>query len=470
MMGPAMSSPCSYPHRIVGILLASATLAGCALGPRPVPPAPTVPAQWNNPVANQGEWPSDDWWSAFDAPELERLITDAQSLNTDIAQAQARLVQADAQARIAGAALLPTVALQPGASTIRSLSPTGTLRRYSPLLGVASASYEIDLWGKLHDARRSAIANGQAARFSIAVVRLGVTSSVAATYFQLCAVQDKIADAKNDVLSATRILEGLRIQQQHGLVTGMQLAQQTALVAQFEAAIAPLEIQRTHLADALAILSGHTPEEIAITGGSLETVKIPHVASGLPADLLLRRPDVQEAERLLAAANANISVARKNFLPSIALTGTGGAQSVALASAVGAPAAIFNFGLSTLQPIFSGGRLRGSLDYANGRYAELAAGYARAVQQALGDTEDALATVSGEDIEMARRTQALAASRNAAEMARKGLEGGLTDTLPLLLAQQSLASAHSSYIDARLNRVLGAVALYKALGGGWQKP
>ncbi|MFX7858342.1 hypothetical protein ABTK38_21830, partial [Acinetobacter baumannii] len=85
-------------------------------------------------------------------------------------------------------------------------------------------------------------------------------------------------------------------------------------------------------------------------------------------------------------------------------------------SAVGAPAAIFNFGLSTLQPIFSGGRLRGSLDYANGRYAELAAGYARAVQQALGDTEDALATVSGEDIEMARRTQALAASRNAAEM------------------------------------------------------
>jgi outer membrane protein TolC len=172
-------------------------------------------------------------------------------------------------------------------------------------------------------------------------------------------------------------------------------------------------------------------------------VKIPHVESGLPADLLLRRPDVQEAERLLAAANANISVARKNFLPSIALTGTGGAQSVALASAVGAPAAIFNFGLSTLQPIFSGGRLRGSLDYANGRYAELAAGYARAVQQALGDTEDALATVSGED---------------------------LTDTLPLLLAQQSLASAHSSYIDARLNRVLGAVALYKALGGGWQKP
>lgn len=455
---------------VSAILSAVVALGGCSLGPRPEFPKTSVPVAWNGRAESSAGWPAIDWWRGFGSAELERLIIDAQANNADLAQAKARLRQADAQARIAGAALLPTVALQPAASTIRSLSPTATRRRYSPLLGVASASYEVDLWGKVRDSHRAAQATSEAARLEIDVVRLGVTSSVAVAYFQLRAVQDRIADATGDAASAAHLLAGLRVLQRQGLATGLQVVEQTGVAAQLEAAVPPLEVQRTHMTDALAILTGHTPEEISIVGGSLDEIAIPQVGAGLPSELLLRRPDVQRAERELASASASISVARKSFLPSIALTGTGGVESVALASAIGAPAAIFNLGVSALQPIFAGGRLRGNLDYADGRYMELAAAYVGVSQQAYADTEDALATIAGTKIELGKRADALAAARQALILSKLGLESGVTDQVPLLLAQRELATAHGAYTTVRLNRILGAVALYKALGGGWTTP
>lgn len=450
-------------------LLAATALAGCALGPRPVAPVAPTPVKWNGQTDANG-WPSVDWWYAFGSPELDRLIADAEANNDDLAAAAARTREADAQARIAGAALLPTLSAAPVAGDTRKLSPTGSVRRYGTLNGVFSASYEIDLWGKNHDAHLAADETTQAAYYDAAVTRLTIVTGVATTYLDLLATQDRITDARSEADAAQKILDGLLVQQQHGLVTGLQVTQQRTVAQQLAAAVAPLEVQRTHLVDALAILTGRLPESFAVTGGSLADLHLPTVTAGLPSGLLVHRPDIQAAERQLAAADADISVARKSFLPSFGLTGDGGVGSVALSSALAGPASIFDIGLNMLQPIFDGGKLHGKLQRANGRYQELAATYLKTIRQAYGDVEDALASEQSARLETAQQDQAAANAEQALAMARAAYAAGTTNTLTLLAAQQANASAQGQRTQATLDRAEGVVDLYKALGGGWSLP
>ncbi len=451
-------------------LLAATALAGCALGPRPAAPVPPQPASKWNGAADIAAWPATDWWKTFGSPELDQLIADAEAHNDDLAAAQARLRESVAQARIAGAALLPTIGAAPVVGDTRKISPNGQIRRYGTLNGVFSASYELDVWGKNHDAHLAADESAQAAGYEVAVTRITIVTSVASTYLHLLATQDQIAAAQAQASDAQSILDGLTIQQQHGLVTGLQVAQQRTLAQQLAAALPPLEAQRIHLTDALALLTGRNPEGFTLTGRSLADLTLPPVAAGIPSGLLVRRPDVQAAERNLASAGANISVARKSFLPSFGLTGSGGVGSVALSSAMAGPASIFDIALNILQPIFDGGRLRGNLEQANGRYQELAADYLKAIHQAYGDVEDALATEQGAREEAARQAMATQSAQLAVAMAKTGYAAGTTDSLPLLTAQQALAAAQTQTVNADLDRAQGLVDLYKALGCGWTLP
>ncbi len=451
-------------------LLAATALAGCALGPRPAAPVPPRPAAAWNGQADVAAWPATNWWRVFGSPELDQLIADAEAHNDDLAVAQARLRESDAQARIAGAALLPTIGAAPVVEDTRKISPNGQIRRYGTLNGAFSASYELDVWGKNHDAHLAADESAQAAGYEVAVTRITIVTSVASTYLHLLATQEEIAAARTQAASAQTIFDDLTIQQQHGLVTGLQVAQQRTLAQQLAAALPPLETQRTHLIDALALLTGRIPEGFTVTGGLLSSITLPPVAAGIPSGLLVRRPDVQAAERNLASAGANISVARKSFLPSFGLTGSGGVGSLALSSAMAGPASIFDIGLNILQPIFDGGRLRGNLEQANGRYQELAADYLKAIHQAYGDVEDALATEQGAREEVARQTTATESAQQAMTMAKAGYAAGTTDTLPLLTAEQTLAAAQAQQTHANLNRAQGLIDLYKALGCGWTLP
>ena len=451
-------------------LSAATALAGCALGPRPAAPVPPVPsAAWNGSATAVG-WPSEQWWKGFNAPELDRLIAAAQANNDDLAAAQARVRQADAQARIAGAALLPSLDAAPVGEYQRRLNPTGVIRQYGTFDGVLSASYELDVWGKNHDAHRAAIETAQAARYSLDVTRLTIIASVASTYFTLLATDDQIALVRSQATVARKILNGLVIQQQHGIATGLQVTQQRVVAEQLDAQLPDLIAQRAHLADALALLTGQLPEGFTVTGGSLANLTLPVITAGIPSDLLVHRPDVQAAERALAAAGANISVARKSFLPSFNLTGTGGIGSLGLGSAAAGPIGIWDLTAGILAPIFEGGRLRGQLEQANGRYQELAANYLKAVRSAYGDVEDALAAESGAREAVARQTVATASARDALKMAQAGVTAGTTDQLPLLTAQQTLAAAQGRQVQAALAQAQGLVDLYKALGGGWQAP
>jgi NodT family efflux transporter outer membrane factor (OMF) lipoprotein len=445
-------------------------LAGCALGPRPAAPVVPPPAAAWNGQADSTAWPAADWWKAFGSPELDRLIVEAQAHNDDLAAAQARLREADAQARIAGAALLPTVGLAPVAEDTRKIAPTGQVRRYGTLSGVFSASYEVDVWGKNHDAHLAATDTAQAAGYQLAVTRMTIVTGLASTYLDLLATQDQIGAAKAQLADAQAVLDGLTTQQQYGLVTGLQVTQQQALVQQLAAALPPLDAQRVHLTDALALLTGRNPEGFSLTGGSLSGLTLPPVAAGVPSGLLVHRPDVQAAERAMASAGADISVARKSFLPSFGLTGSGGVGSVALSSALAGPTSVFDIGLGVLQPIFDGGRLRGQLEQANGHYQELAAGYLKAIHQAYGDVEDALATEQGASAQFEREAAATQSARQALTMAQAGYGAGTTDTLPVLAARQALAAADARQVQAGLARAQGLVDLYKALGCGWTLP
>ncbi len=448
------------------LLLAASSLAGCALGDRPKAPVMPVPAQWNG-GAPEGAWPSAHWWRAFGSPELDRLIAAAQANNQNIAASAARVQEADAQARIAGAALLPTFSVQPLASTTRSLSNTGLTRRYSTLAGEFSASYEIDIWGRERDAREASRNTAQASAYALAVTRVTIIASVATTYFNLLATQDQIVYATADADAARQLLDGLVVQQQHGVVTALQVSQQRTTTLQLIALLPALQAKRAQLANALAILTGELPQGFAVAGGSLAGLTLPTIPVGLPSELLIHRPDVREAERQLAAANANISVARKSFLPSFGLNGAAGGESIALHSMIANPITIFSVGLNMLQPIFAGGRLHGQLDYANARYRELAANYLKAIQQAYVDTEDALAAEQGTRLQDDQQRQATASADQTLAMARSAYRAGTTDILTLLAVEQAATRAHQQQVETALARASGLIDLYKALGGGW---
>jgi len=455
---------------LVAPLLAASALAGCALGPHPaVPQAPIPAAAWNG-QADSAAWPAATWWKAFGSTELDGLIADAEAHNDDLAAAQARLREADAQARIAGAALLPTLSAAPLVEDTRKYSPTGQVRQYGTLSGVFSASYELDIWGKNHDTAHAASLGAEAVGYDLAVTRVGVVTGTVSAYLNLLATRDQIVAAKTQAADARKILEGLSIQQHQGLVTGVQVAQQRTLANQLAAAVSPLEAQRTHWIDALALLTGRNPERFSVDGGSLSDLTLPPVCAGIPSGLLVHRPDVQEAERNLAAADANIAVARKSFLPSFGLTGSGGVGSVALSSALAGPASIFDIQLNLLQPIFDGGRLKGQLQQANGRYQELAADYLKAIHLAFRDVEDALATEQGAREQVVRQAEAVASAQQTLDSTRAGYAAGTVDTLAPLAAQQALAKAQASLIAANLARAQGLVDLYKAMGGGWSLP
>ncbi|OAN57586.1 efflux transporter outer membrane subunit [Sphingomonas sp. TDK1] len=453
--------------RLPATLLLATALTSCALGPRPTPSVPPVPAAAWNGTADAAAWPDSRWWQAFGSRELDQLVADVQAHNDDLAAAKARLEQADAQARIAGAPLLPSLSAAPIADETRRIAPNGVVRRYGTLNGVFSASYQLDVWGSNRDTARAAREDAQAVAFQLAVTRVTITASVASTYLRLLGTLDQIASANAQVENARAVLDGLKRQQQSGLIPGLQVEQQRALTDQLAADLPPLEAQRTHLLDALALLTGRNPEGFRISGTSLQEIRLPPIVAGVPSDLLVHRPDIQAAERDLAAAGGNVSAARKRFLPSFSLTATGGAGSILLGSAISGPTSIFDISLGVLQSIFDGGRLRGQLQDANGRYHELAATYLRSIHQAYGDVEDTLASAQAAREQVAREDAALASALRASNMARMAFAAGTTDMLPVLIAQQALATEEARAAQARLTQATSIVDLYTALGGGW---
>src|SRR3974390_1020602 len=303
-------------------------LGGCLLTDKPEPGL-DIPQAYDrgpkNPVVAEAALPPLDWWRGFRSRELTELIKEARASNLDIAAAVARIVQADAQARQVGAALLPDVNLDGNAE--RAGTSQGAINALTVSL---TASYEIDFWGKNRSALRAKEEKAVASRYDREVVGLAAVVATANAYFQVLASQDLLRVSRDNLQSATRVLNLIQQRLSAGTASALDTAQQESVVNTQRALIPPIERTLTQNRNALALLIARPPEHVRIRGGSLRSIAYPRVTPGLPSELLTQRPDIREAEAQLAAANANVENARAQMLPSITLTGEGGYASAVL--------------------------------------------------------------------------------------------------------------------------------------------
>jgi NodT family efflux transporter outer membrane factor (OMF) lipoprotein len=451
-------------------------LSGCILGSeKPELAVDIPPAYLAGGKKPDAALPNETWWRGFRSPELSALIEEAQVANFDIAAAVGRILQADAQARVAGAPLLPAVDLGANATRSRAsqatsssatLGSSGPSERtiYSTSL---SASYEIDFWGKNRAALRAAEENAVASRFDREVVNLTTIASTANAYFQVLAAQDRLRAARQNGASATRILDLINQRLQAGTASSLETSQQESVVAVQRAAIPPLELQLRQNIAALAVLVGRPPEYFSLRGGGMGRISIPRVTPGLPSELLTQRPDIRHAEALLAAARANVESARAAFFPSISLTGEAGYQSAALKTLFRPEAAFYQMAAGLTQPIFEGGRLQGQLDLQQGRQEELLQNYRKAVVSAFADVETALVAVQQTARRESLQRQVVTATRRAFDISETRLREGTTDLVTALNTQQNLFSAEDTLAQARLAHLQAVVSLFQALGGSW---
>jgi len=446
--------------------------AGC-LSADPPPPNLEIPGRYRE--ASKGAdaaRPHPGWWRAFRSTELSRLIEDARADNLDIAAAVARIRQADAQSRIAGAALLPT--LDGGADASRSRSAglaTGHVGKGNNLYSLTlNASFELDFWGKNQAALDAARDAGLANRYDRETVELTAIASAATTYFELLGAQDRLRIARENVENASRVLGIIQQRLNAGTATALDLAEQQSLLAQQRASIPPLEQTIGQNRATLAVLVGRPPASVTVVGGSTDRVGIPRISPGLPADLLNQRPDIRFAEATLASANANVVLARAQFFPTITLTGQGGLESQALKSLFEPSSTFYSIAAGLTQPIFEGGRLHGQFDQAKGVEDEALANYRKAVISAFSDVESALVAVRQLARQEALQRDVVKSARTAYELSEKQLREGTVDLTTVLTNQNTLFQAQNSLVLVRVSRLQAVVSLYQALGGGWEAP
>ena len=450
-------------------------LGGCLLSTDKPDPGLDIPQAYDrgpkNPVLAEAALPPLDWWRAFRSKELSEVIEEARAANLDIAAAVAQIVQADAQSRIAGAPLLPGVTLNGSATHARSSQSTAGGSsggsEFNNLSGSLTASYEIDFWGKNRSALRAAEESAVASRYNREVVSLTTIVSVANTYFQVLAAQDRLRIARENVASATRILNLIKQQFSAGTASDLNVAQQESLVNTQRAAIPPLVQTLRQSEAALALLIARPPERVVIRGGSMRGIAIPRITPGLPSELLAQRPDIRQAEAQLAAANANVQNARAQFLPSITLTGEGGYQSAVLKTLLRPESAFYTLTAGLTQPIFEGGKLLGNLDLQKGIQDQLLQNYRKAVISAFTDVDKALIAVRETTIAERLQRDVVSSSRRAFNLSDQQLRAGTVNLITLLQVEQTLFQAEDALAQARLARLQAIVSLYQALGGGW---
>jgi NodT family efflux transporter outer membrane factor (OMF) lipoprotein len=442
---------------------------GCALhSPKPLVPA-TPEGFVNIAPAEVGRWPSSDWYHGFASPELDALIAQAVSGNWDLAAARARLAQADARARQAGAALLPSVDGGADGNFLAGHSTHGNAHEtdWSALL---SASYEVDFWGKNRATATAATYLGAAARADRDTVALTTLAAVANGYFAVLSLHERLEVARLNRTAAQGLLDAVAARFNAGLSNPVELASQKTVLANADSAILNLQQREAEARIGLALLVGQAPEGFDVVLTPLAALTEPPVGAGLPSELLTRRPDIYVAEANLRAADANLVAARAAMLPSLSLTAAGGVQNPAMQAAVitlSGAGPTLNLGAGLMQTLFDGGRLRALRAEAQAKDEELVAAYRGAILAALVDVENALSAIHQLEAMRESQDESLAQSERAFDGAQLRYRQGSGDFLALLEAQQILYAARDQYSQYRLARLQARVALCKALGGGW---
>ena len=471
---PAATASLDRVARWLAALCIAGSSAGCILTKDLPDPALDIPQGYKAArLTDLDAPPTLDWWRGFRSSELTSLMQEAQKVNLDIAAAVARIIQADAQARIAGAALLPSISGtgQETYSRTSGSSASGLTNGGREVVNYASslsASYQLDFWGQNRDALQAADETAIANRFDRDVVALTTLTSVANAYFQVLAAQDRIRTAEHNIASAARILDAIKQRFKAGTGTDLDVAQQESVLANQRASVPPLRQTLAQNINALATLVARPPESVHVIGGTMNQISSPRVTPGLPSELLTQRPDIRRQEAQLASATANVGSARAQFFPSIQLTGQGGYQSSALVSLFQPHAAFFSLVGSLTQPIFDGGRILGNFELTKAKQDELLQAYRKAVVSAFADVDNALVAIRQTSEKLRLQREVVAASQRAFNLSEQQLRAGTADIVTVLNTQVALFQAEDTLWQAQLARLLAIVSLYQSLGGGWE--
>jgi multidrug efflux system outer membrane protein len=464
----------------------AATLAGLAMllaachpvGPNYHTPPVPQPAAWHG----EGPWrpgepkdqiPKGAWWSIFRDATLDRLETSVLAANQDLVSASARLQQARALASVAISNFSPQAGVSPSYQRFRLSANRPSLGGVvdGPITQNAwnlpfVLSYEPDLFGGTRRSVEAANASYQAAGADLENVRLVLTAETAADFFTLREVDAEIRILDDTVASIEKAAVLVRNRHDGGVASGLDLAQEQALLEATRTQ-ATLERQlRANYEHALAVLCGAPAPDFRVAADLLPK-DAPAIPTGVPSDVLERRPDIARQERLMAAANARIGVARSAYYPSLQLAASAGFQSTGIANLISLPSSLWAIGASLAQPLISGGRIRAGVDFAQAGYQDSVAQYRQTVLVAFQEVEDALAGL--EVLATAEKSQdiAVADSQRALNIALNRYTGGLVTYLDVVTAQQSLLSNQREAAEIQGGQLVASVMLVKALGGGW---
>lgn len=450
--------------------LAAVLLGACAVGPDYTRPDVDLPKDLG--VAQAAMPAPERWWVLFMDPVLDNLVDEALAHNRDLRAAAERIEQSRAQAGIARSDMWPDagIDLERSRSRLseRSSQPIPSdAVQFNTYRAVLRASWELDFWGKYRRATEAARAELAASEAGREAIRASLVAELARGYFALRAFDRRLEAVSRTLLGRKKTLELQQLRFDAGLVSELELRQVESEMRNAAALIPPLRQAIVRQEGALALLLGRSPRAVyqaAVVRAATPALPAVQVPAGLPSDLLLRRPDLREAEARLQAANARIGVARAAYFPSISLTGYLGGESQTLGDIFSGSARTWNVAGGLLQPLFASGAIRGGVDLANARAREAAESYQRAIANAFREVRDAIhAQVNARDAYDAQHAREAALARTA-ELARLRYDNGAVSLFEVLEAERQLILARLDAIDAERERRNAIVDLYLALG------
>jgi outer membrane protein, multidrug efflux system len=449
-------------------------LSGCAVGPNYKRPAANVPTDYRaaiTPAAPASSLGNEKWWDVFQDSVLVQLIHTALQQNYDVRIAATRVLEAQDQLGITRANQFPSAAVGAGLSSQQNPKVTNLFPPYQVNAGQLSLSviWNLDFWGKYRRQTEAARAQLLATEWGQRGVISSLVSNVATAYFQLRALDSQLEIAKRTLGSRQQSLQLTQTLVTNGSGSDLDLSQSQQLVYTASETIPDLERQIEQQENQLSILLGENPGPIS-RGRTLTEQPVPEaVPTGLPSELLERRPDVHQAEEIIVAANAQVGVAKANLLPNIALTGTGGVQSNALNSLLKASSESWFAALDVTQPVFEGGALRSQLRLTRAQYQEAVLTYQQTVQNALEQVSNSLVAYQKYRDFRGQQEMLTQASQRSDQLSMLLYQNGGSSYLQVLTNDTNYFSAELNLVQAQLNERLALVQLYLALGGGWQQ-
>jgi multidrug efflux system outer membrane protein len=456
-------------HQLVAVL-ALPLVAACALGPNyRRPEVETPPVTRGQPAPTDPESIADmPWWAVFHDPALRALVEEAIADSHDLRAAAARVEQARNQVVIARADMLPQLEYR-GAAIRQRAELAGSQRNgtFNAFLATFNLAWEIDLWGRIRRATEAARADWLAAEAARRGVLLTLVSDVAQAYFELIGL-----DRELEVTQATRIaFQDTRdlFQRRYvgGIGTLLEVSRAQAALGEARAAIPDLEGQIVAKENQLSTLLGRPPGDVARRSLLDEDAVAPHVPVGLPSQLLVRRPDVLEAEQALVAANADVGVAVASFFPRLGLTSLYGGQSSELETVVKSAGNVWAVGGSLAGPLFQGGRLLAGYRASSAAWDEAVERYEQTALVAFAEVSNALVARQKLEAEYAERVETVAALQTSVDLSLQRYNDGIASYFEVLEAEQQLFPAELELARTQRDQLVAVVTLYRVLGGGW---